>query len=92
MWAASQPLCTPLGLERTCGCSQSSLILISVPTITPSLSKTKMKSNYCKYLADLLACKGLAVAYFSKARLGLHLGDQKSRAGAAVASDLLVKL
>lgn len=92
MWAASRPLCTPLGLERMCGGSQSSLILISVPTIAPSLSKNKMKNNYCMYLDDLFACKGLAAAYLSQARLDLHLGDQKSRAGAAVASDLSVKL
>lgn len=75
-----------------CGGSQSSLILISVPTIAPSLSKNKMKNNYFNYLDDLFACKGLAAAYLSQARLDLHLGDQKSRAGAAVASDLSVKL
>lgn len=64
-----------------CGGSQSSLILISVPTIAPSLSKNKMKNNYFNYLDDLFACKGLAAAYLSQARLDLHLVIRRAGLG-----------
>lgn len=62
------------------------------PRIHPSLSKNKTEYNYHRHPGALISFKGLVVAYVSKARLELHLGDQRKRSGAAMASDLCVKL
>lgn len=62
------------------------------PCFHPSLSKSKTKYDYHRHPNALISFKGLVVAYVSKARLELHLGDQRKRSGAAVASDLCVRL